>query len=365
MQGPDLERLQAGESPGLVNVLILGLGVLAGLLALVLVRVLVRYTLGRRTPELARALRERMMGPLSWTLPLLGFYAATDHTSPLPAHELIQTAAMISIIVLFALLLVRLVGVLQQYLSHELDIDAADNLRARKLHTQLRMLRQFVNLLIVVIAAAAILVQFDGLRQFGRGLLASAGIASVVLGLAAQKTLGNLIAGFQIALTQPIRLDDVVVVEDEWGRIEEITLAYVVVRIWDDRRLILPISYFLEHPFTNWTRTSAQILGTVFLHVDYTAPIDALRTELARAVEDHPDWDGRVCEIVATEAREATLELRALVSAPDSAAAWRLRCHVRETLVTFLQREHPSALPRTRAELHGRGRTPASAAGPT
>jgi small-conductance mechanosensitive channel len=174
-----------------------------------------------------------------------------------------------------------------------------------------------------------------------------------VLGFAAQRTLGNLIAGFQIAITQPIRLDDVVVVENEWGRIEEITLTYVVVQIWDDRRLVLPISYFLEKPFTNWTRRTAEILGTVFLHVDYSVPIDALRGELDDLVRDHEDWDGRVAEIVAFESRPTTLEIRALVSARDSPAAWRLRCDVREGLVTFLQRNYPTALPRFRAEVSG------------
>ncbi|MFO7562988.1 MAG: mechanosensitive ion channel [Enhygromyxa sp.] len=349
------ERLRAGDMPVLESLLILGLGVLAGLVAVVIVRLLLRLTLGRRMPALAASLRERCGQPLTWLLPLLGLHAALPHADALPAPELIRAITLTVVIVVFALLLVRLVGVLQQFLSGELDVDAADNLRARRLHTQLRILRQFINLVIVLLAVAAILLQFDGFRQFGRGLLASAGIASIVIGLAAQKTIGNLIAGFQIAITQPIRLDDVVVVEGEWGRIEEITLTYVVVRIWDQRRLILPISYFLEHPFTNWTRTSAEILGTVFLHVDYSAPFDALRAELQRAVDGHPDWDGRVVELVATEAEERTLELRALVSAPDSSAAWRLRCHVREALIRFLQREHPEALPKTRASLEDGG----------
>ena len=234
-----------------------------------------------------------------------------------------------------------------------MQMDVTDNLRARKFHTQFRILRQVLTLLIWLLAGSAILLQFDGFRQFGRGLLASAGIASLVIGFAAQRTLGNLIAGFQIAITQPIRLDDVVVVENEWGRIEEITLTYVVVKIWDERRLVLPISYFLEKPFTNWTRQTSEILGTVFLHVDYSVPLDALRAELDKLVKDHEDWDGRVSEIVAFESRPTTLEIRALVSSRDSGAAWRLRCHVREGLVTFLQKNYPTARPRFRAELSG------------
>lgn len=336
------------------NLLILGAGVLAGFAAVVIIRLLLRYTLARRSPDAALRLRERSRQPLILLMPILGFYVAIPFTSELPGQSAIRSAVLILVIILFAWLLVRIVDVAQQVLTRELADNAnQDQLRARRLETQFLILRRFIDVVIVVLAAAAILLQFEGFRQFGRGLLASAGIASIVLGLAAQKTLGNLIAGVQIAITQPIRLDDVVVVEGEWGRIEEITLAYVVVRIWDDRRLILPISYFLEQPFTNWTRTQSEILGTVFLHVDYTVPIDALRAELQRATQDHPDWDGRVCEMIAHEARRDTLELRALISARDSSAAFRLRCDVREALVSFLQREHPDALPKFRAQLQG------------
>src|SRR5690606_31751688 len=188
------ERMPAVESA-----VILGIGVLAGLLAVIVVRLVLRYTLGRRIPALARLLRERCGQPLTWLLPLIGLRAALPHASAVPGPELIEMITLIAVIIVFALLLVRLVGVLQQFLSGELDVESADNLRARKLHTQLRILRQFVNLVIVILAVAAILLQFEGFRQFGRGLLASAGIASIVIGLAAQKTLGNLIAGFQIA----------------------------------------------------------------------------------------------------------------------------------------------------------------------
>lgn len=337
------------------NLLILGAGVLLGVLATALIRLVLRWVLAPQLPKLAVALGERCGRPLAVLMPLLGFYAALPFVAgaaEFRGYAAVHKLTMILLIVVFAWLLVQIVAVLQQVVLSREIADDTDNLQARKLETQFRMLRRFLDVLIVLIAVAAILLQFDGFRQFGRGLLASAGIASIVLGLAAQKTLGNLIAGFQIAITQPIRLDDVVVVEDEWGRVEEITLAYVVVRIWDDRRLILPLSYFIERPFTNWTRTKSEILGTVFLHVDYTAPIADLRSELGRAVADHPDWDGRVAEIIAFEARRDTLELRALVSARDSAAAWRLRCHVREALVSFLQREHPGALPKRRAELH-------------
>jgi small-conductance mechanosensitive channel len=176
-----------------------------------------------------------------------------------------------------------------------------------------------------------------------------------VIGFAAQKTLGNLLAGIQIAITQPIRIDDVVVVEGEWGRIEEITLTYVVVRIWDLRRLVLPIGYFLEKPFQNWTRVSADVLGTVYLVVDYTVPVDEIRAQLERIVRESNLWDRKVCGVQVTDASERGIEVRALVSAADSSKAWDLRCEVREKLIAFLQQNYPGSLPRVRAEIQGEG----------
>jgi hypothetical protein len=185
-------------------------------------------------------------------------------------------------------------------------------------------------------------------RQFGVSLLASAGLAGVILGFAAQKSLTTLLAGIQIAISQPIRLDDVVIVEGEWGRIEEITLTYVVVRIWDQRRLIVPITHFLDNSFQNWTRTSAEILGTVYFHADYTVPMDKLRKHLKQVLENSPLWDGRVWGLIVTDAKEQTVELRALVSAENASKAWDLRCHVREEMITYLQQHYPDSLPRVR-----------------
>jgi small-conductance mechanosensitive channel len=172
-----------------------------------------------------------------------------------------------------------------------------------------------------------------------------------VIGFAAQRTIANLFAGFQLALTQPIRIDDVVIVEGEWGRIEEITLTYVVVRIWDLRRLILPLSYFIEQPFQNWTRQAADILGTVFIYTDYTIPVQAVRDELKRIVAKSSAWDGKVCVLQVTNATERALELRALASAPDASKAWDLRCEIREKLILFIQKHYPASLPKVRAEL--------------
>jgi small-conductance mechanosensitive channel len=350
---PDIfSSFWTGTKPWVERLMALGAGATLGLALTFIVDLAFRFGVRRRHPVLADSLIAHCGRVLAWLLPLVGVYLALPYAAPAGAQP--GVAPLLVSVIMFGIgvLLVRLTRVLEDVLGRHVLMDVADNLRARKFHTQFRILRQVLMLIIWVLVFSAILLQFEGFRQFGRGLLASAGIASIVIGFAAQRTLGNLIAGFQIAITQPIRLDDVVVVENEWGRIEEITLAYVVVKIWDDRRLVLPISYFLEHPFTNWTRRNSQILGTVFLHVDYSVPMDALREELNRLVKGHKDWDGRVAEIVMVNSHPATAEIRALTSAADSGANWRLTCHVREGLVGFLQQNYPTALPRFRAELN-------------
>jgi small-conductance mechanosensitive channel len=284
-------------------------------------------------------------------LPLIGAYASLPFALEDVALSRAQLGLKAALIGVSAYFLIRLLYGTEDFVTARLGLDEADNLDARRIYTQLRVLRGALVAFITFTAIVVMLLFLPGFRQIGTGLLASAGIAGLVIGFAAQRALGNLLAGFQIAVTQPIRLDDVVVVEGEWGRIEEITLTYVVVRIWDERRLILPISYFLEKPFANWTRQTSELLGTVFFYTDYRAPIDALRAELDRIVEASPHWDGRVKGLVVTDCKEGTLELRALVSAKNGGAAWDLRCEVREKLVTFLQQNHPEALPRVRAEV--------------
>jgi small-conductance mechanosensitive channel len=228
------------------------------------------------------------------------------------------------------------------------DIGVADNLKMRKVHTQYNILEKILVFIIILIATAIALMLFDGVRNVGVSLFASAGIAGLIIGLAAQKALGTILAGLQIAITQPIRLDDVVIVENEWGWIEEINLTYVVVRIWDKRRLVVPSTYFLDKPFQNWTRTSADILGTVFIYADYTIPFEPLRKELTRLLESSPYWDKKVNVLQVTDAKEQTLEIRALMSAATSPQAWDLRVYIREKLIEFIQKEYPECLPRTR-----------------
>ena len=232
-------------------------------------------------------------------------------------------------------------------------IDIQDNLRARKIRTQVEVLHRIGIVVIGFVALATILMTFPSVRNVGTSLFASAGVAGLIIGLSARSTLANLIAGLQLALTEPIRLEDVVIVEGEWGWIEEIGTTYVVVRIWDLRRLVVPLSYFIEKPFQNWTRRTANLLGTVHLHADYTVPVAEVREELHRILEASPLWDGKVWNLQVTDASEQTVELRALMSAADSGKAWDLRCEVREKLIGFLQAQHPGCLPRTRAEVRG------------
>jgi len=261
-----------------------------------------------------------------------------------------QTFSLL-LIISIAWLLIKLVYVLEDLILNQYRIDLKDNLEARRIHTQIQILKKVVIVVVGVLALATALMTFERVRQLGTTLLASAGIVGIIVGLAAQKSISTLFAGIQMAITQPIRIDDVVIVENEWGRIEEITLTYVVVRIWDLRRLIVPITHFLEKPFQNWTRMSADLLGTVFIYVDYTVPVEAVRSELQTILRNSELWDGRVCVLQVTNATERTLELRALMSAADSSSAWELRCLVREKLVGFLRQNYPNSLPKMRAEL--------------
>ncbi|MBW8483210.1 mechanosensitive ion channel family protein [Actinomadura sp. PM05-2] len=231
-------------------------------------------------------------------------------------------------------------------------IEGERNRRARRARTQMLLLRRIAAAIVVIIATGMALFTFPAVRALGAGVLASAGVAGLVVGIAARPALGNLFAGLQLAFSDAIRLDDVVVVEGEWGRVEELTLSYVVVQIWDERRLILPVSYFTERPFENWTRHTSRILGTVMLHVDWSVPVEELRAELYRMLRENPLWDQREWVLQVTDVLDnGMIQVRALVSAADSASAFDLRCDVREHLVTYIRDHHPHALPRLRAEL--------------
>ncbi|HET7849749.1 MAG TPA: mechanosensitive ion channel family protein [Pseudolabrys sp.] len=229
-------------------------------------------------------------------------------------------------------------------------LDTEDNLLARKHNTQVRVLLRSVDVLIGLFTIGGALMTFDPVRQYGLSLFASAGVAGIIAGLAARPVLSNLFAGVQLAMTQPIRIADAVIVENEWGTIEEITSTYVVVRLWDLRRMIVPLSYFIEKPFQNWTRESSALIGTVMLYLDYSAPIAAIRDKLQEIVRQSKSWNGKTAGLQVTDANDRSMELRILVSADSAGATFDLRCEVREKLIDFLQREHPYALPRQRSE---------------
>jgi len=227
----------------------------------------------------------------------------------------------------------------------------SDDLKLRKLFTQVRLFERIIIVVIIILAIALILMTFDSIKRIGYSILTSAGIAGIIIGLAAQRLIANLLAGFQLAVTQPIRLGDVVIVEGEWGKVHEMTLTYVVIAIWDKRTLVVPSTYFIEKPFQNWTRTSADLLGTVFLYLDYRMPLEPMRLEQTRILENTDLWDGKVNIIQVTDSTEKAMQVRLLVSAKDSPTAWDLRVHLREKMIAFLQREHPEMLPKNRIVL--------------
>lgn len=283
-------------------------------------------------------------GALLILMPLAGI----PDESPILAQ-----AKQVIFILLTTWLAIRLITFLEAATYQQLDVAKPDNLEERKLVTQIKYIRATLIIVVAVVGFALTLMTFEDVRRLGAGILASAGIASVVIAFGAQKLITNILAGFQIAFTQPIRLDDAVVVENEWGWVEEITLTYVVVRIWDQRRLVLPITYFIEHPFQNWTRTSADLLGSVYLYVDYSVPVDAIRGELDRILEDTPLWDGKTKVVHVTDATEKSMQVRILASAKNSPHAWELRCLIREKLIAYLQKEYPDGLPKHRGQLQG------------
>ncbi|RNI29840.1 mechanosensitive ion channel family protein [Rufibacter immobilis] len=346
----DLSHLVQNHLPLLLE----GLGVMAGSLLLgglfkwFLFRFLSAYN--RRFPKLwVTGVLKCLDRPLFYFLPLLVLSMSLPLVPLRPdAFEVLRRVVEILLTSAFAWTLIGCVYVVQYRIRHKYQLDKADNFRERKLFTQLQFVKKMVIIMIVFFTVSLILMSFPTVRKIGTGLVTSAGIVGVILGFAAQRSLANLLAGFQIAFTQPIRLDDVLVVENEWGRVEEITLTYVVLRIWDQRRLILPLNYFIEKPFQNWTRTSVELLGTVFMYLDYKAPLEEMRKELTRLLPQHHLWDGRVGILQVTDFKERTMEVRILVSAADSGSAFDLRCWVREKMISFLQQHYPEALPVTR-----------------
>ncbi len=271
----------------------------------------------------------------------------------------IRHIAALGVIAAFTWLGLRAVKAIEKTILQHNPLDITDNLRARQVQTQTRVLVRTLGILVLTIGAAAMLMTFPAARQIGASLLASAGLAGLAVGFAAKPVLGNLIAGLQIAIAQPIRLDDVVIVENEWGRVEEITGTYVVLRIWDSRRLVIPLQWFIEHPFQNWTRKTSSLLGSVIIWVDYSTPLEPLRAEAKRlCAEAGHLWDGEVCSLQITDCNDRAMQLRILASSGDSPRNWELRCYLRENVLIWLNRNYPDALPELRVSLTPRQSCP-------
>jgi len=257
-------------------------------------------------------------------------------------------------------IVIKFVQVGSWYLQSKLDVSASDNLNARKRLTRINVFVGIANSIIITIAIAIALLTFDQARTLGLSLLTSAGVIGIIVGFAAQKSIGMILSGIQLAITQPIRLDDVVIVEGEWGRIEEITLTYVVVKIWDERRMILPVTWFLEKPFQNWTRSNADITGTIFLYVDYNLPVESIRKILPEMLTGNTDWDGRTVNVQVTNATERFKEVRVLLSSTDASKNWDLRTNIREKLIDFINENYPDSFAKIRIQTNGDDRIAAT-----
>ncbi len=327
---------------------------LVGVLAASLIFRLGERIVRRATREapIAASVASSIRAPTKWLLPML-FVNLVLQGAPEDALWLagIQRLLALMLIASVTWMVSNAVRGMSQGVISANPTGVANNLEARRIQTQTRVLARTLQGLVVLIGLAMMLMTFPSARQIGASLLASAGVVGIVAGFAARPVLGNLIAGLQIGLSQPIRLDDVVIVENEWGVIEEITGTYVVVRIWDQRRLIVPLQYWIEKPFQNWTRSSSELIGTVFLWVDYRMPLAPLRAELQRLCETSVHWDKRMAMIQVTEAGPHAMQLRCLVTSASAPAGWDLRCEVREGLLDFMQREYVEFLPRQRAEI--------------
>lgn len=260
----------------------------------------------------------------------------------------VEHAFLLALIAVAAWLVVRFLFVIEDFALERLRLDVPDNRRVRKLRTQVTLIRRLTAAIVTILALASMFMTFAQLRTLGASLLASAGVVGVIAGLAAQTTLTNVFAGMQLALTDSLRYDDVVVVENEWGRVEEMTLTYVVVRLWDERRLVLPTTYFTKTPFQNWTRNETAVLGTILIHLDYRAPVEPIRAEAKRLVEASPLWDRRDWVLQVVDTTPHTKVVRVLASAADAPSSWDLRCEIREKLIDFISENHPESLPQAR-----------------
>jgi small-conductance mechanosensitive channel len=335
------------ETPLMVVAVVLGAILAHGIVLFVLRRA------ARRTKTTTDDLLiARLQQPVRWLLIAIALFLVEPVMDLSRSHEAIwQGLAGLLVPGLIGWLAIALLGALNDIVQAKADISVEDNLRARRRRTKAGILYRIAICVLVLITFCLMLMSIPAVRNIGVTLIASAGLAGLAVGAAAQPALKNLIAGIQMAFTEPIRLDDVVIIAGEWGKIEEIRLTYVVVKVWDERRLVVPVSKFLEESFQNWTRETSQLLGTAFFHLDPAADVPRLRAHLTEVVKGNPLWDGRVVGLQVTETYADRIELRALVSAKDATRQFDLRCDVREAMMAFIVKEMPEALVRQRGQI--------------
>jgi small-conductance mechanosensitive channel len=349
-----IDTLFGSHLPNFLRNVIIGiLAILLGLVARIILRLVFKLLAKLWPLHLIHSTIKYLGGPIALFLPLIFLNGSLDYMKMDIAYfNTLNKGIEIALIINFAIILVRIVKIMEEQFYLHFDLNKEDNLKERKVRTQLQFVRKFLVSVIIIIAISVVLLSFESMRKIGTGLLTGVGIGGIIIGFAAQKSLGNLLAGFQIAFTQPIRIDDVLIVEGEWGRVEEITLTYVVLNIWDQRRLILPITYFIEKPFQNWTRVSSQLLGTVFLYLDYETPIQPLREKLTEILESNSLWDKRVNVVQVTDSKPDCIEVRFLMSARNSSQAFDLRCIVREQMLSHIRTYFPESLPKSRLSIN-------------
>ncbi|MEQ9438670.1 MAG: mechanosensitive ion channel [Cyclobacteriaceae bacterium] len=335
--------------PVLWALIILAFSFILGLIIRALFYRFIRLYTRRNDWKMGTSILKHLGNRTRLFFPLLVFWVLQPIVLlPEPLDDIVQKTTQALFFMSVGWILLKSINVLEDIAYVYYQEERGDLLRERKVRTQLQFLKRIMGVVIFILVLASVLLTFDGVREVGATLLTSAGVAGIIVGVAAQKSLANLLAGLQIAITQPIKIDDSVIVEGEWGMIEEITLTYVVVRVWDKRRIVLPITYFIEKPFQNWTRSSSELTGVIMLYVDYNLPIEPLREQLTAILQEEPLWDQQANVIQVVDTTERTMVLRVLVSSNDAPNTWTLRCSVREKLITYIREHHAESLPKSR-----------------
>jgi small-conductance mechanosensitive channel len=342
-----LNMLDYRNSPWLVVIP----AIIIGLFISSVVIKIIKIAASKKEWSAVRAISDNLTSVLYFFIPLLLVTAALKtYSLSYQDYYWTFTISKVLLIAVTTWLMTRIVVIIEKVLIDQLDFSSPDNNQARRMFTKIKFVKRIVIIMIILVGISILLLSFESVRQYGVGILTSAGIFSVIIGFAAQKSLANLMAGIQIAFTQPIKIDDVVIVEGEWGRIEEINLTYVVVNIWDLRRIVLPITYFIETPFQNWTRNDSALIGTAFFQLNYLTPVSKLREKLKEILDQTPLWDGRSWALQVTDTQGQLMVVRALMSARNSSETFDLRCFVREKMIEFISQEYPEALPSHRIE---------------